>query len=273
MNSMNTRILFLGTGGDEFVIGKQKRASGGMIFNYESNQFHIDPGPSALMMSKMMSINLRETIAILLTGNELFKANDVNALISAMSHDGLDKRGVLVCPSSASIHEKDNYPFLNPEYKKYLERVINIDNTKKLGINNMEIEVIELKKPLSKVCGYKIITPRFNLVYIPETSYDPGLAEKLQETDILILNVKEPRGSEKKDCLNSQTAEELIKKIKPQLVILTGFGIKMLQADPLYEIRTIQKNTGVQVIAAKDGMSINPTSFSATVRQKSLKGY
>jgi len=41
----------------------------------------------------------------------------------------------------------------------------------------------------------------------------------------------------------------------------------------LYEIRDIQKNTGVQVIAAKDGMSINPTSFSTTVRQKSLKGY
>ncbi|MBT3721043.1 hypothetical protein HN789_06465 [archaeon] len=270
---MNTRILFLGTGGDEFVIGKQKRTSGGIIFTYGSNQFHIDPGPSALMMSKMMSINLRENVAILITGNEMFKANDVNAIISAMSHDGLDKRGVLVCPSSVAMIEKDNYPFLNPEYKKYLEKVMIIDNTKKLGINDIEIEVIELKKPLSKECGYKFITPRFNLAYIPNTQYDPNLADRLSNVDILILSVREPSSSDKKDCLTSTTAQEIIKKVKPQLTILTGFGIKMLQADPLYEIRDIQKNTGVQVIAAKDGMSINPTSFSTTVRQKSLKGY
>ena len=45
---MNTRILFLGTGGDEFVIGKQKRSSGGIIFTYGPNQFHFDPGPSSL---------------------------------------------------------------------------------------------------------------------------------------------------------------------------------------------------------------------------------
>lgn len=270
---MNTRILFLGTGGDEFVIGKQKRASGGIIFNYGSDQFHIDPGPSSLMMSKMMSINLRETVAILITANDLFRANDVNAVISAMSHEGLDKRGVLVCPSSVSVHDKDNYPFLNPEYKKFLEKVINIDNTKKLGINNIEIEVIELKKPLAKECGYKIITPSFNLAYVPNTSYDQSLVESLENIDILILNVREPYGSEKKLCLNSQNAEDLIAKVKPQLTILTGFGIKMLQADPLYEVRNIQKNSGCQVIAAKDGMSINPTSFSATTRQKSLKGY
>ncbi len=270
---MDSRILFLGTGGDEFVIGKQNRTSGGIIFTYEGNQFHIDPGPSSLMMAKMMSINLRETVAVLVTANELFRANDINAVISAMSHHGLDKRGVLVCPSTVSISDKDNHAFLSPDYKKFLEKVITIDNTKKLGINNLEIEVIELKKSLSKECGYKIITPRFNLVYIPETGYDPNLADRIKDTDILMLSVREPRGSDKKNCLNSQTAEEIIKTVQPQLVIMTGFGIKMLQADPLYEVRDIQKNTGVQVIAAKDGMSINPTSFSATVRQKSLKSY
>jgi len=47
----------------------------------------------------------------------------------------------------------------------------------------------------------------------------------------------------------------------------------MLQAEPLYESREIQKTTGIQVIAAKDGMTINPVSFSATVRQKNLKSY
>ena len=73
--------------------------------------------------------------------------------------------------------------------------------------------------------------------------------------------------------MNTRLAQEIIKAVRPQLVILTGFGIKMMQSDPLYEAREIQKSTGVQIIAAKDGMSINPISFAATVRQKNLKSF
>jgi len=266
----DSRILFLGTSGDTFVTGKQLRSSGGIIFSYGDDQFHIDPGPGALTMAKMTKLNLRQNTAILLTGNSILKANDVNAVIMAMTHDGLDKYGVLVAPSNAIIDDRNDSPFLNKEYKKQLEKTISIDNTKRIGINQIDIEVIDLPK---EICAYKFITPKFNLTYVPDTIYSNDLAEKLKETDILILNVREPRNSEKKSCLNSNDAEEIIKLVDPQLTILTGFGVKMLQSDALYEVREIQKNSKGQVIAAKDGMSINPISFAATVRQKNLRTY
>ena len=81
------------------------------------------------------------------------------------------------------------------------------------------------------------------------------------------------RNMESKDALNSDDAEKIIKKASPQLAILTGFGIKMLQAETLYEAREMQKSTGIQIIAAKDGMTINPVSFTTTVRQKKLKSF
>jgi phosphoribosyl 1,2-cyclic phosphodiesterase len=87
------------------------------------------------------------------------------------------------------------------------------------------------------------------------------------------LSVQDPRNLKRKAHLNSEDAEKIIKKTNPQVTIITGFGIKMMQAEPLYEAREIQKATGIQVIAAKDGMTINPISFTATVRQKRLKGY
>jgi len=40
-------IIFLGTGGDEYVVGKQLKGSGGIIVRVEGYQFHIDPGPAA----------------------------------------------------------------------------------------------------------------------------------------------------------------------------------------------------------------------------------
>ncbi len=269
-----SKILFLGTGGDAFVIGKQYRASGGIIFEYEDNQFHIDPGPGALVMAKMMGINLRETTAVFITKNDIFRANDGNAVISAMTHEGMDKRGVLVCPSSVLLDDdKKKGPFVNKLYKEYLEKSITVDNTRRIGINNIDIEVIELKEPLEKECGFKFITPKFNLAYIPDTVLTNNLLADLNEIDVLIIGIREPRGSEKKTCMSGDNAEKIIKKVNPQLAIITGFGVKMLQADPLYEARELQRETGVQIIAAKDGMSINPISFAATVRQKRLKRF
>ncbi|MFH2021268.1 MAG: hypothetical protein ABIJ34_07650 [archaeon] len=270
---MQSKILFLGTAGDSFTAGKQMRASGGIIFSYEDSQFHIEPGPGSLVMAKMTSINLRETSTLIVTGNDLIKANDLNMCISAMTHEGLDKRGVLICPSDVAAMSAGNIPILNPKYQEFLEKTIVVDNTRKIGINNIDFEIIELKEPISKNYAFKIITPKFNLSYVPNTAYSAELGENLRDTDILILNVPEPRGSDRRDSLNSEDAEKIIKKADPQLVLITGFGIKMLQADPLYEIREIQKNSGVQAIAAKDGMTINPMSFASTVRQKSLRHF
>ncbi|MEM3374826.1 MAG: hypothetical protein QXE31_06480 [Candidatus Woesearchaeota archaeon] len=264
------RILFLGSGGDIQVIGKQIRSSGGLILNIENEQFHIDPGPSSLLMARMHSINVRETTALFITSNDLIKANDANAVISAMTHEGLDKKSVLVCPSSLIEKKEDNKePFIHKFYINCVEKVIITDNTKKLAINNIDVEVIDLKESI----GLKFITHKYILSYLPDTDYNNDLAEKLKNTDILILSVQDPRNIKRKEHLNSEDAEKIISKVKPQLTIITGFGIKMIQADPLYEAREIQKNTGINVVSAKDGMLINPLSFTTTVKQSSLKNY
>ena len=270
---MNSRILFLGTGGDIFLIGKQHRASGGMVINYEKNQFHIDPGPGTLVMAKATGLNLRENTAIFMTGNDLFRANDINAVISAMTLDGLDKRGVLVSPSSVMTGDNARSAFLNKFYMDCLEKTINVGVTRKLAINNIEIEIIELKEDINTACGFKFITPRYALSYLPNTQYSSEVLKQLEDTDILVMNIADPRSTSRKEFLNSEDAQKIIEKIKPQLAILTGFSVKMLESDPLYEAREIQKATGIQVISAKDGMTINPLSFAATVRQKNLTSY
>ncbi|MFH1511441.1 MAG: MBL fold metallo-hydrolase, partial [Candidatus Woesearchaeota archaeon] len=86
-------------------------------------------------------------------------------------------------------------------------------------------------------------------------------------------NVVHPFGTKAKDNLSSDDVIRIVEKIKPQLTVITHFGVKMLQADPLQEAREIQKKTGQQVVAAKDGFSFNPMSYSASLRQKTLNLY
>jgi ribonuclease BN (tRNA processing enzyme) len=267
---MNYRILFLGTGGDTYIIGKQERASGGIILNIENDQYHIDPGPGALVMAKIATVNIRENTAVFVSSNKLVAANDLNAVISAMTHDGLDKKGVLVCPSTVISGDPDESAYLNTFYKNCVEKVISVDNIKKIGINQTEIEIISLE---NYAVAYKFITKRFSLSYVPATGYSNNILEGCRDSDILILTVTEPRNSMKKDYLNVEDAEKIIQKLSPQLTILTGFGTKMIQAEPLYEARELQKSTGSQVISARDSMTINPLSFSATVRQSNLRSF
>ncbi len=266
---MGSRILFLGTAGDAVVMGKQHRRSGGIIFSYESIQFHINPGPGALVMAKMASLNLRENIAVIISRNDILSCNDVNAVISAMTVDGLDKRGVLLCPSSLLSESGSQDSFLNKKYRDFLEKIITLENTKKIAISQIEIDVIKQKHSF----GFKFITPRFNLAFIPELLPSQELFEFLKSSDILILSMAEDGRSQENFKAVLNNAKKILEKSKPQLAILTGFTYTALRSEPLYIAREMQKSSGVQIIAAKDGMTINPVSFAATVRQKKLGSF
>ncbi|MCH8329647.1 MAG: hypothetical protein IIB81_04620 [Nanoarchaeota archaeon] len=78
---------------------------------------------------------------------------------------------------------------------------------------------------------------------------------------------------ESRNNLCKEDAINIIKKVNPRLAIITHFGINFLKADPLYEIREIQRETNCQVIAAKDGMVVNPISYDVQQDQKTLYKY
>jgi mRNA degradation ribonuclease J1/J2 len=49
----------------------------------------------------------------------------------------------------------------------------------------------------------------------------------------------------------------LINEIEPKLAIMTHFGFKMLNNDPIKEAKKVMKKTGVKTIAAFDGLKID----------------
>ncbi|MBT4646714.1 MBL fold metallo-hydrolase [archaeon] len=270
---MNSQILFLGTGGDSIVVGKQYRTSGGIILNLNDMQFHLDPGPGALIMAKMYGINIRENVGVFVSHNHINHANDVNAVISAMTHNGLDKKGVLVINKSALYGTPEDSPFLKEFYGKCVEKIIEADSVNKLGIEDIDIRITKAQHGENDTVGFKFITKNFTISYASDTIFNKEIAEQYMNTDILILNVVYPGDTFSKTNLNTAQAIKFINFVKPRLAIITHFGIKMLQADPLYEAREIQKETKIHTIAAKDGMIINPQSFSSRIIQKTLKGY
>jgi len=59
--------------------------------------------------------------------------------------------------------------------------------------------------------------------------------------------------------------EELISKIQPKLVILRNYK------EPMYAARELQKKTGVQTIAATEGLTLDLSDYSALAEQNNKK--
>jgi len=271
---MQAKITFLGTGGDSIVVGKQLRASGGIILQVDDTQFHIDPGPGSLVRARQEDIIMRENTAVFVSHNHINHCNDVNAVISAMTHSGLDKRGVLVGNKTVINGEGELKPYVTDYHKNCVEKYIALDQGAKIGINNIDIKTLYTRHQGDiNTIGFKFFTPEFTLSYTSDTEYSTALSEAHAKTDILILNVVNPTGVKQEGLLNTDDAIKLIEKVKPALAIITHFGIKMLSANPLTEAREISKKTKVQTIAAKDGLVVNPLSYAAKGKQKTLVGY
>ncbi len=270
---ITSNIIFLGTGGDSYVVGKQLRASGGIILQVNDDQFHIDPGPNALVMAKETGINLRANTALFVTHNHLNHCNDINAVIDAMTYNGFDKKGVLVANNTVINGSMHYEPFLHKYYRDFLERFIVLEEGRKVGINDVEIKALKAKHSEPNAIGFKFITNDYTLTYTGDTAYSVETISEYENSNVLILNVPCLKKEESKNNLCKEEAIKIIKKVNPRLAIITHFGINFLKADPLYEIREIQKETNCQVIAAKDGMVINPISYDVQQGQKSLYKY
>ena len=270
---MLSRIFFLGTGGDSYVVGKQIRASGGVVLKINNLQFHINPGPGSLNMMAAHGLNPRENTVILVGDNNIISCNDVNVLIDSMTYSGFDKIGILAGNETLINGTEKIKPFLTDFHKGCLEKYIVLSEGRKLGIENVEIHALKAESSDPNALGFRFITNDYILGYTGNTKYTKEIAEQYKGSDILILNVTLPAGEKSDECLNSNDAVKIIEMVNPKLAIITNFGVKMIKSDPMYEGREIQKKTNVQVIAAKDGMVVNPVSYSAKSDQKRLSSY
>jgi len=267
---MQPKLVFLGTGGDAIVVGKQLRSAGGLILQVEDNQFHIDPGPGSLARARDYGVNLRNNVAVLVSHNHMNHANDINAVINAMTLGGLDPKGVLVTNKSTSYGSDELDPYLTKYHRNLIERSLVLEAGQRVGINEVEIKGTRTEHTDPDCIGFKFQTPKFVLGYTSDTGYTIALVEDFKDVDILVLNVVHPRDTKEKHHLNIEDVLRLLPQIKPKLAILTHFGIKMEETDILNEARSIQRETQIQTIAARDGMAINPVSYSVSLRQKTL---
>jgi len=245
-------ITFLGTAGARFMVSKQLAASGGLWLNLSGTELLIDPGPGSIVQSAKRKLNAEKLSAIILSHRHLDHSADVNVMVEAMTNGGFNRHGWLFAPADALGNEPVIFSYL----KKFIEGIVVLEEGKSYSIGNISFSTPV--KHVHPVDTYGMIfqAQGRNFAYIADTRYFEGLSEHYA-SELLIINMvlTEPRPPI--DHLSVPDAARLIKEIKPKLAILSHFGLHVWQAKPWKIAEELTKQTGIRVIAARDGMKFD----------------
>jgi ribonuclease BN (tRNA processing enzyme) len=104
--------------------------------------------------------------------------------------------------------------------------------------------------------GLVFRTPRHTFAYIADTRYFDGLCRSYA-AELLIINMvlMEPR--EAVAHLSVPDAGRIIAEVKPKVAILNHFGMEVWRAKPWEIAERLSQQTGVRVMAARDGMKFD----------------
>ncbi|MFQ5887890.1 MAG: MBL fold metallo-hydrolase [Candidatus Hydrothermarchaeales archaeon] len=248
-------LIFLGTGGGRWITLNQKMRTGGFRLHAESN-IHVDPGPSALLAMNEMRIDPLKTDAVFVTHCHPDHYNDAEVLIEGMSVGAREKKGTLCASRSVIVGSDSLGPAIsNYHQEKVLKKYV-LDAGQKLKMGGLEIETLPTRHSDPTTVGLKFYTKEGTITYSSDTEFFDGLYESYNDSQILILNTIRPRSDRIPWHLCTEDAIKITKEIKPKLVILTHFGMKMLKLRSS-EARRVENETGIRTMAANDGIRLN----------------
>lgn len=251
------KIIFLGTGGGRFATISQKRMTGGFrIDNLNGKNYHIDPGPGALVRTHQFGLDPKNLSGIFISHAHTDHYTDAEVLIEAMTKGMTKEKGIIIGSRSVFEGFKQWGPCLSKYHRQNSKKLILAAKKSKI-FGNLKIEGTKTIHGDPTGVGFQIDNNGFKLSYTSDTKYFDDLYKYHKDSNILIGSVIRPGNRSIKGHMCSSNFIDLINEVKPNLAIMTHFGLKMLNENPVEEAKKISKETGVRTLAAFDGMSID----------------
>ena len=252
MSELSDAIVFLGTAGGRFVVTRQLLASGGAWLKLGGSQILLDPGPGTLVQAAKRKLDPVRLNAIVLSHNHLDHSGDINIMIEAMTDGGTKRRGTVFAPRDAL----DQDPVILSYLRSYPQNIQVLTEGGSYTVNDISFRTPVRHKHPVETYGFVFQTTRYTFSWITDTRYFEDLAGHYAG-DLLIINVVRLKPGAPLDHLSLPEAKGIIEELRPRIVILTHFGMTMWRAKPGELARELSEETGIQVIAARDGMKFD----------------
>jgi len=256
-SSSPLELVLLGTGGGRFATITQKRRTGGIRILQDKINLHLDPGPGALVYSLEAGLDPQKINGVLISHCHPDHYNDAEVLIEAMTRGMTKKKGVLAAATSVLKGNKQCEPSISQYHQSMPEQVIDAKPGEVFNIENLKVHVAEARHTDPDAVGFRFETPDLgDFAYTSDSEYFEGIGKPYQGVRLLLLCVMRPAGSPWKGHMTTDDAIQILEEAKPEMTVLTHFGMQMIFKGPVNEARYIQEKTGIPTIAGADGMHI-----------------
>lgn len=251
------KITFLGSGGGRFSAISQRRMTGGFrIDNLNGKNYHIDPGPGALVRTYQFGFDPRNLNGVFVSHAHTDHYNDAEILIEAMTK-GMTKQKGCIFGSASVLKGFEKWGPCISDYHQSKSKVFVMNPDKVCEVDGIKIKGTETHHGDPVGVGFQIDYNGFKLSYTADTGYFDDLAYYHEGADILMASVLRPGDKTIPGHMCSHDFIDLIGKVKPKVAVMTHLGLKMISNNPVVEAKKISKETGVKTIAAFDGLSFN----------------
>ena len=251
------KLTFLGSGGGRFTTISQKRMTGGFrIDDFNGKNYHIDPGPGALVRCYQFGINPTKIDGIFVSHSHTDHYNDAEILIEAMTR-GMTKNNGIIMGSRTAFEKFEKWgPALSKYHQSNSKNLILVPNKVK-HFPDFTIKGCETKHGDPTGVGFQMEHNDFRISYTADTGYFDKLAKYHKKADILIASVLRPSNQSIRGHMCTDDFIKLVDEVSPKLAIMTHFGFKMLSANPVEEALRVARETGVRTLASFDGMRVD----------------
>ncbi|MCW3981634.1 MAG: MBL fold metallo-hydrolase [Candidatus Bathyarchaeota archaeon] len=248
------RIVFLGTGGGRFATITQERQTAGIRLLADGFNVHLDPGPGALVHSWNLGLDPRRLDGVLVSHAHPDHYTDAEILVEAMTGGALKRRGVLA--ASKSVLGGENVA-ISKYHQSLPSDVVEVFAGTQFKVSRVKVTGCEARHLDVTGVGFRFETEFGDLAYTSDTGFFDEIGGWYQGVRVLILCVLRPGGERWRGHLSTSEAVKVVKRVRPEFVILTHFGMKMIQRGPAEEARRTKNLTGVETVAAWDGMVVS----------------
>ena len=245
-------VYLLGTAGARYVVAKQLRASAGTVLEEDGEFLLLDPGPGTIVHLAKHKIPVEKIRNILISHKHLDHSADLNVVVDAITEGTFKKRGRLFIPKEAwdegillsYLREALDETIFLAEKKAYQTTKFSFKTTKKL-LHSAETYgfIFNLKDGKS-------------LGFIVDTAFFEELISEFQGVNYLIVNVVRYEPKEGVLHLSVQDVRRLLASLRPELTVITHFGMTMLRANPFKVAKDLSSELNLKVVAAYDGLRL-----------------
>jgi len=250
------RLVFLGTGGGRFATITQKRRTAGIRLLSDGFNVHLDPGPGGLVYSWKSGLDPQKIDGILVSHAHPDHYNDAEVLVEAMTRGTVRRRGVLAAARSVLRGGETAEVAISKYHQSLPGRVVEVVAGEDFEVGGVRVVGAEARHSDVDAVGFRFETDVGSIGYTSDTEFFEGIERYYKGVRILILCVLRPSGEPWQGHMTTDDAMKIVSAAKPEFVVLMHFGIKMIFRGPVGEAKRVVKETGIETVAARDGMEL-----------------